>query len=272
MRLAGRVATITGAAGGFGRAIALRFAEEGADVAVADINEKGLQETARLVRERGREPLALPCDVTQRADVQRLVDETVARFGRLTTMVANAGVVELVPFLDMTDQEWSRTQAVNLTGVFLCDQIAGRQLARQGEGGQIINLSSQLAEVGAAMAASYCASKAAVKSLTKSVALALAEYGIRVNAIGPGPIETDLTSGMFVEPEVLDHFRRHVPLGYLGDPIDVAHVALFLASDETKWMTGETIFPDGGYLLGGFDSGPEYPAALLRASTRLRRP
>ena len=121
MRLAGRVATITGAAGGFGRAIALRFAEEGADVAVADINEKGLQKTARLVRERGREPLALRCDVTQRADVQRLVDESVARFGRLTTMVANAGAVEVVPFLEMSDDEWAHTQAVNLTGVFLCE-------------------------------------------------------------------------------------------------------------------------------------------------------
>ena len=270
MRLAGRVATITGAAGGFGRATALRFAEEGADVALSDINEAGLQETARLVRERGRDPLALPCDVTQRADIQRLVDETVARFGRLTTMVANAGTVEVVPFLEMTDQEWAHTQAVNLTGVFLCDQIAGRQLARQGEGGQIINVSSQLAEVGAALAASYCASKAAVKSLTKSVALALAEHRVRVNAIGPGPIQTDLTRGMFAEPKVLDHFRRHIPLGHLGESLDVAQVALFLASDESKWMTGETIFVDGGYLLGSFDTGPEFPAALHRASASAR--
>ncbi len=268
MRLAEQVVIVTGAAGSFGRAIADRFAEEGADLALADVNEAGLQEPARLVRERGRDALTLRCDVTQRADVQRLVDETVAHFGRLTTMVANAGVIDLAPFLDLTDEAWSRVQAVNLTGVFLCDQIAARQMVRQGGGGRIVNIASQIAEIGAPLTVSYAASKAGVRSLTKSTAAALGPHGIRVNAIGPGPCPTDLNMERYSQPEIRAHVERQVALGHLGEPIDVANVAVFLASDETRWMTGETIFVDGGFLLNAYRGSPEYDAAMLRVVER----
>ncbi len=264
MRLKNQIAIITGAAGAFGSAIAKRFAQEGADLALADINEIGLHETARLVEAAGRHALICHCDVTQRADVEALVDQTIARFGRFTTMVANAGVAQTVPFLEMSDDDWRRVIDVNLTGVFLCDQIAGQRLTAQGQPGAIINLASQLAEIGWPIGAAYAASKAGVKSLTKSAALALAPSGVRVNAIGPGPVHTPLNDDRYAIPEIKAHAERHIPLGGLGRPQDVAHAACFLASAESKWITGETVFVDGGFLLNSYDD-PTMAAALERA-------
>lgn len=264
MRLQDQVAIITGAAGAFGGAIAQRFAQEGADLVLADLNESGLQETTRLVEAAGRRALPCHCDVTQRADVEALVDQTIARFGRFTTMVANAGVAQTVPFLEMTDEDWQRVIDVNLTGVFLCDQIAGRRLAAQGQPGGIVNLASQLAEIGWPIGAAYAASKAGVKSLTKSAALALAPHGVRVNAIGPGPVHTPLNDDRYAIPEIKAHAERHIPLGGLGRPQDIAQVACFLASAESKWITGETVFVDGGFLLNSYDD-PAMATALQRA-------
>ena len=265
MRLEGQVAFITGAASGFGRAMAERFAEEGAEVAIADIDSERLAETAGSVKERGHEALIVPCDVSRRAEIQAGVDATVARFGKLTTMVANAGTVERRGFLEITDEEWDRVQAVDLRGVFVCDQVAARQMIAQGGGGRIINTGSQLGEVGSAAAPSYCAAKAGVKNLTKSAAVALAPHGIRVNCIGPGPVLTRIAQGLLGIPEVRDHFERHVPLGHLGEPLDIANAAVFLASDESSWVTGETIMVDGGYLLNSFRA-PEVDEALRRAA------
>ncbi|MCY3886783.1 MAG: SDR family oxidoreductase [Chloroflexi bacterium] len=264
MRLEGRVALITGAASGFGRAMAERFAEEGAEVAIADIDMTWLAETAQRVQEHGREALVVRCDVSKRAEIQAGVEATVQCFGKLTTMVANAGTVERAGFLDLTDEEWDRVQAVDLRGVFVCNQIAARQMIAQGEGGQIINTGSQLGEVGAPLAPSYTAAKAGVKNLTKSAAVALAPHGIRVNCIGPGPVPTRIASGLLGIPEVRDHFERHVALGHLGEPLDIANAAVFLASDESSWVTGETIMVDGGYLLNSFRA-PEVDEALRRA-------
>jgi len=265
VRLEGQVAFITGAASGFGRAMAERFAEEGAEVAIADIDDDWLGETAELLAKRGHEALVVHCDVSKRADIQASVEATVARFGRLTTMVANAGTVERTGFLDMTDEEWDRVQSVDLRGVFTCDQVAARQMIAQGDGGQIINTGSQLGEVGSPAAPSYCAAKAGVKNLTKSAAVALAPHNIRVNCIGPGPIETRIAKGILGIPEVRDHFERHVPLGHFGEPLDIANAAVFLASNESSWMTGETIMVDGGYLLNSFRA-PEVDEALRRAA------
>ena len=265
MRLENHVAIVTGAAGAFGRAIAETFAREGAHLALADLNEVGLQETARAVEAAGRDALALHCDVTRRADVEALVDQTLDRFGRFTTMVANAGVAQTAPFLEMTDDDWHSVIGVNLTGVFLCDQVAAQRLVAQSEGGAIVNLASQLAEVGWPIGAAYAASKAGVKSLTKSAAVALAPHGIRVNAIGPGPVHTPLNDDRYAIPAIKAHVERHIPLGALGRPQDVANVALFLASAESKWMTGETVFVDGGFLLNTY-ADPTMAAALQRAA------
>ena len=250
MRLDGKVAIVTGAASGNGRAISQRFAEEGANVVLADLNEEGLAETERLVRQQEREALSVRCDVTSREDIQAVVDAAVEQFGRVDIMVANAGIGTMgAPFLELEESAWDAVQDVNLKGVFLSDQIAARQMVKQGEGGAIVNIASIMAEQGSPMNASYCASKAGVKSLTKSAALALAPFNVRVNAIGPGFIDTPMTQGLREEPVLRESLERQTPMDRIGEPLDVANTALFLACDEAKFMTGQTIFPDGGFLL-----------------------
>ncbi len=262
MRLEGKTAIITGAAGGFGRASAERFAEEGADLVIADINEAGLKETAQCVEQAGRSALTVRCDVTDRDAVQALVDTAVATFGKLDVMFANAGVLESIPFLDLTDAAWQTVLSVNLHGVFICDQIAARQMVQQGTGGAIVNTSSQLAESGASRSAAYGASKAAIKNLTKSAAAALASHNIRVNAIQPGPVATGITAGLNAVPILQTYSAQFVRSPRAGAVRDIANAALYLASDESEWMTGQSIVIDGGWLLNSTAGTPEYQAAL----------
>lgn len=269
MRLADKIAIVTGAGSGNGRAIAVRFAEEGAHVVCADVDDEGNAETARLVRQQEREARTVHCDVAKRADVQALVDAAVEALGRVDIMVANAGIGLGAPFLSMDDATWEAVIGVNLTGVFLSDQIAARRMVEQG-GGVIVNIASIMAELGSPTSANYCASKAGVKSLTKSAALALATHGIRVNAIGPGYIETAMTQAIRDEPALRENLVRQTPLGRIGDPRDVADAAVYLASEESKFMTGQTIFPDGGFLLNYVAPSPEVIEAGLRAQERTR--
>ena len=268
MRLEGLTAIVTGAASGFGRASAERFAEEGADVVVADVNEAGLQETAHSVEALGRAVLIVPCDVSKRDNVQALVDATAATFGKLDVLFANAGVLESIPFLELTDAAWQTVLSVNLSGVFLCDQIAAQQMIKQGTGGSIVNTSSQVAESGASRAVAYGASKAAVKNLTKSAAVALAPHGIRVNAIQPGPIATGLTAAIHADPVLSGHTAQFVRSQRPGDVRDVANAALYLASAESGWMTGQSIIVDGGWLLNATDGTPEYQEAVVAHSAK----
>lgn len=267
MRLANKVAMVTGAARGNGRAIAVRFAEEGADVVVSDLSEEGMEETARLVRQQERRALTVRCDVRRRDDVQAALDAAVAEFGRVDIMVANAGISVPDAFLELSDDDWDAVLDVNLKGVFLSDQIAARQMVKQGSGGAIVNIASIMAEMGSASGSNYAASKAGVKSLTKSAALALAPYNIRVNAIGPGFIETDMTQFLNSEPAIGDALLLQTPMNRVGEPIDVANAAVFLASDESKFMTGQTIFPDGGFLLNYVKPSDD----VIAASRRLGR-
>lgn len=268
MRLDGKVAIVTGAASGNGRAIAQRFAQEGATLVLADLNESGLAETERLVRQQERDALSLRCDVTRREDVQALVDAAAERFGHVDVMVANAGIGEGAPFLEMDDATWDVVLDVNLKGVFLSDQIAARRMVEQGGGGAIVNIASIMAELGSPAAANYCASKAGVKSLTKSAALALAPFGVRVNAIGPGYIDTPMTEMLQEEPALRANLIQQTPLDRIGEPIDVAHAAVYLASEESKFMTGQTIFPDGGFLLNYVQPSAEVIEAGMRAQAK----
>jgi glucose 1-dehydrogenase len=257
-RLDGRVAIVTGGARGIGLGIAVRLRAEGASVVIADVDADAATEAARNV---GCEAVAT--DVSQRASVQELVDTTVTTFGRLDVMVANAGVAGGAPFLELTDERWDATMAVNLRGVFLCNQIAGRQFVAQGTGGAIVNLASILAVRANPNTAAYSASKAGVVSITHSAAAALGEHGVRVNAIGPGYIESQMTAGIRDDAELATTVRDATVLGRFGLPADIAETAVFLASDASGYITGQVICVDGGWLL----HRPRDGARLQRATT-----
>jgi glucose 1-dehydrogenase len=262
MRLAGKVAIVTGGGYGMGRGIARRLAAEGAKVALADVNAERNAETAELIREAGGEALPLPCDGTVRPQVQAMVDATVAGYGRLDILVSNAGIRETAHFLELTDESWHAVLDVNLHGVFLCGQIAARAMAVAGNGGKIVNIASIYAEVCARGYAAYCASKGGVRMLTKAMAIDLAEYGINVNAIAPGIIRTGMSEAGLETEAWLARYRALVPLGRPGEPDEIGRVALFLASPDSDYVTGVTIPVDGGWTVR---SGSGRPIAPVRA-------
>ncbi len=242
-RLNGRVAIVTGGANGLGEAIAGKFASEGALVVIADVDEPAMEQVGG---ELGVETSL--CDVSDRASVQALVDGVVERHGRLDIMVANAGIANSPKYLDIDDEFWGRMIDVNLTGVFLCNQIAARHMVARGNGGVLLNTASILGAEGNPQTPAYAASKAGVISLTRSGAMALGEFGIRVNAVGPGYMKTRMTEGLRAVPELEKSLAEMVPLNRFGEASDIADAAVFLASDEASYITGHTLFVDGGWL------------------------
>ncbi|MCZ7578994.1 MAG: SDR family oxidoreductase [Dehalococcoidia bacterium] len=265
-KLDGRVAVVTGAASGNGRGMAVRFAEDGADVVIADLNEAGMQETARMVRQQERQALTVRCDVANKAEIDALFAATVERFGRVDIAVANAGVAEReTDCLIMTEEQWDRTIDINLKGVFFTLQAAANEMIRQGEGGRLIAIASILAEWGSAGTPAYCASKGGVKQLVKSFAQAVGSFGITCNAIGPGFIETEMTRVIRENPMVQDMLVDRTPVGSFGQPEDVAAVAAFLASDEARFVNGTTIFPDGGITSGNYSGRMRQATLAARA-------
>ena len=258
-RLDGKIAIVTGGARGLGLGIAQRFAAEGAHVVIADIAAATAADAAASIG-----GSHLECDVTDRASVQALVDAVVARHERLDIMVANAGIAGGAPFLELTDERWDDVIAVNLRGVFLCDQIAGRQFVQQG-GGAIINTASILSARANPTTAAYSASKAGVVSLTHSAAAALGPYGVRVNAIGPGYIETQMTEGIRADATMAQSVRDATALGRFGTPNDIGDAAVFLASDEASYITGHVLYVDGGWLLHRNPRGEQMQRATTAA-------
>lgn len=243
-RLRARVAIITGGARGLGAGTAARFVAEGATVVIADRDADAARATAEAIGASHR-----VCDVTDRISVERLLDETIDEHGHLDVLVANAGITGGGPFLELSDERWQAVLDTNLRGVFLCNQLAGRRFVAQGTGGALVNITSIMGARANPNTAAYCAAKAGVISVTQSAALALAPHGVRVNAIGPGYMATDMTAAIRDDERLGPAVLSGVPLARFGTPTDVGDAAVFLASDEASFITGQVLYVDGGWLL-----------------------
>ncbi len=257
MLLKDRVAIITGGGRGIGRGVALRYAHEGAKLVLVDIEQSHLDESAAELDASGTgvEYILQQADVSLSADVQRFFDATIARFGRLDILVNNAGIGNPpAPIINMPEEAWDRTLAVNLKSVFLCSKLAALQFIKQGDGGRIISVASQAGKTGYAMLTPYCASKAGVVLFTQAFAKEVGQHKINVNCVCPGTIDTPLLRGAGMGALASDElFQRvignvlpSIPLGRLGYPADVAKVITFLASDDADYMTGQAINISGG--------------------------
>jgi len=249
VQLPGKVALVTGAGRGIGRAIALGLAQAGARVAVNDINPDTAERTAREIRDGGGEAIAFAADVANKLAVHTMINGCLERWGRLDILVNNAGVEPKASILTMDEYDWDRTLAVNLKGAFLCSQFAGRAMREQG-GGVIVNIASIGGhKIPLKDRAAYCASKAGLVGFTRECAREFAAYGIRVNAICPGVIETEMTAQLRQDPEQMRKWLEDIPQGRLGTPEDVVGLVLFLCSEAAAYITGQAIHVDGGKVM-----------------------
>jgi len=247
MRLANQVAIVTGGANGIGRACAELFAAEGAAVVIADLDAEAADKVVDGIKAAGGEARFVKTDVGDAAQAQRLVDQTLKAYGRLDVLVNNAGIIKTADFLEISEADFDAVLRVNLKGVFLVGQAAARVMVARGKGA-IVNMSSANAVVAIPNQVPYVTSKGAVNQLTKVMALALADKGVRVNAIGPGSILTDLLKVVMDDEAARRKILSRTPMGRCGEPLEVARVALFLASDDASYLTGQCIYPDGGRL------------------------
>ncbi|MBA3841396.1 MAG: glucose 1-dehydrogenase [Actinobacteria bacterium] len=244
--LAGKVAIVTGAGSGIGFAIAQLFAEHGAAVAINYLSSgKDADELAQKIERDGGNAVALQADVSSKPAVESLVASVVDRFGKLDVLVNNAGIEQSQPLLEIDEENWDRTIAVDLKGPFLCLQAAGRQM-RRGDGGSIINISSIHEDFPFPGFTPYAAAKGGLRMLMRNASLELAPYKIRVNNIAPGAIATPINAATLANPAKVERLQQIVPLQRMGKPEEVAQVALFLASERSSYVTGSTYYVDGG--------------------------
>ncbi len=241
-----QIAIVTGAGSGLGRAIATRLCLEGAAVIAADIREEAVQGWVEETQRRGGRALALRVDVAVERDVNRMVEASLEHFGQIDILVNNAGVAGASPILELSEGEWDRIQQINLKGTFLCSQAVARVMVQRNIKGRIIAVSSISAEFGGSSQAHYCASKAGINLLVKSMAISLGPYGITCNAVLPGTVETDINREALADPEARAYWAKRAPLGRLGRPEDIAGPVLFFASDDSDWCTGSMLVVDGG--------------------------
>ena len=246
--LEGKVAIVTGGKKGIGKAIALAFAEAGADVAVCSrtLEDGELRAVANEIQRLGRRSLAIQADISHKTDVDNLVKRVMDEFGVINILVNNAGILIKGPFLEFSEDAWDKTINTDLKGYYLCSQAVGKRMVEQ-KGGNIINLSSALAVKPLENHGAYSIAKAGVVMLTRVLARELGKYNIRVNAIAPSLVKTELTD-TWTDPERLKRAEAEIPLGYVAEPSEVVGPALFLASDASSYITGHTIILDGGKL------------------------
>ncbi len=248
-RLQGKVVAITGGNQGIGLGIAQRFVQEGAAVSICYLSDKvGTEQVVEGLRSNGAKAVAVQADVSKLADGQRFVEETAAQLGEIDVLVNNAGVERRANFWEVTEADYDFVMNVNLKGLFFITQAFVKHQMQAKAGGKVINISSVHEELPFPHFASYCASKGGVKMLTRDLAIELAPFNITVNSIAPGAIETPINSRLLHDPEKLKALLENIPLQRLGKPEDVASMAVFLASDESSYVTGTTFFVDGGLL------------------------
>ena len=248
--LKGKAVIITGARRGMGKADALAFAENGAKVVVADISQEECQLVVDEIEKNGGEGLAVKCDVSNEKEVEEMIKKTVKKFGKVDILVNNAGICQFKPFLELTEDEWKKTLDINLKGYFFCAKAAGKEMAKQ-KSGVIVNIASVvMGQIGMGMAglAHYSASKGGIAALTKTLALELAPYNIRVNAIAPGAIDTPMAASVKEDSKILEQTSAMIPMRRMGKPEEIAKAVLFLASDDSSYMTGSIVVVDGGWL------------------------
>lgn len=243
-RLDGRVAIVTGGGQGIGQGVALCLARAGARVVVNDTAQERIAQTVTAIEALGTQALGVQANVTQASEVERLVQETLSRFGKIDILVNNAGVVVVKSITEQTEADWDRVLDVNLKGVFLCCHRVVREMIKQQQGA-IVNIASIAAFHYTVPHVPYAASKAGVVALTRDLAYEVARHGIRVNAIAPGPIETPMMSSALT-PQQKEGYAKQVPLGRLGQPHDIGNAAVFLVSDEASFITGTTLPVSGG--------------------------
>jgi len=263
MQLEGKVAIVTGAARGIGYAIAKRFLMDGASVVLSDIDNAAAMHAARDLEQFGPvHPMA--ADVGDKLDVHNLLTFTLTNLGEIDILVNNAGIVHQADFLDLKEEDFDRVMRVNLKGAFLCGQAVAKRMVERvesgGDPGTIINMSSINAIFGLPEQLAYSVSKGGLNQLTRAMAVALARWGIRVNAIGPGSIETDMLSAANTDADARDTILSRTPLGRIGQASEIASIASFLASRDASYVTGQTIYADGGRLPLSYKAAPRFKA------------
>jgi glucose 1-dehydrogenase len=275
MKLEGKVALITGGTKGIGLGIAVEFAREGASVVIGGRNPQTGQEGLQELEALGARALYVPCDVGDLESLQNIVDKTVEAFGKLDIYVSNAGIndSDKTPYLDITPEQYDRIMDVNLRGMFFGDQYAARQMVKQGTGGAIINMSSVNAYLALNSQMVYTTSKGGVQQLTKVQAVDLAPYGIKVNAMAPGPIETDLMRRVGSDRQLMDTILSRTPMGRIGTTRECGRLAVFLACDDSDFIMGQSIYNDGGrsfqaFPVPGYKTVTEEDYSLLQQAKK----
>lgn len=261
MPFSGKTVIVTGGARGIGRACADEFAAGGANVVIADQNDNDGEQAAADLKDAGHEALFVSCDVSERLDVHNLIARGLETYDQIDVLVNNAAIIDSSPFLDLSEKEFDHVLSVNLKGYFLVGQAVARQMVAQIEDGKspgaIINMSSVNAQFALADHVAYTVTKGGIAQLTKAMALALAPHGIRVNAIGPGSIMTPILESVAQDEKARARILSRTPLGRIGEPREIAAIAVFLASDAASYVTGETVYADGGRLALNYTVGDE---------------
>ena len=256
MKLKGRVAIITGASRGIGKGIAKRYAEEGAKVVLASRNQDLISALEREIEGKGGEALAVQTDITKIDSVRKMVTGAIGRFGRLDILVNNAGITRVKPSEELSQEDWREAIDTDLSGMFYCSQAAARQMIQQKEGGKILNITSVYGLVAAPRRAAYCVSKAGANMLTRVLAIEWAKYNINVNGIAPGYLREGLTQEVIAKgiltPADIAAIERRTPKGRLGEIEDVLGLVVFMVTEEARFITGEIVTVDGGWVAYGY--------------------